>query len=134
MPDNAVPSNLPINQVISQNRELILRVAHAHGARDVWVFGSYSQGTETRGSDIDILVTLEPQRSILDLIAIKQDLEDALGIEVDVVTADSLSPYIREQVLKETMPLRKVTGSTCCIFSTRLRKSRNMSPSGVSGS
>ena len=46
---------------------------------------------------------LEPGRSLLDRIAIKQELEDLLGREVDVVTEDAVSPYIREQVLKEAV-------------------------------
>jgi predicted nucleotidyltransferase len=50
-------------------------------------------------------VKLEPGRSLLDLIAIKQELEDLLGREVDVVTEDGVSPYIREQVLKEAVSL-----------------------------
>jgi predicted nucleotidyltransferase len=50
-------------------------------------------------------VNLEPGRSLLDLIAIKQELEDLLGREVDVVTEDAVSPYIREQVLKEAVSL-----------------------------
>ena len=52
-----------------------------------------------------MLVKLEAGRSLLDLIAIKQDLEALLGCRMDVVTEAALSPYIREQVLNEAVAL-----------------------------
>ena len=83
----------------------ILRVAREHGATSVRVFGSRARGDSTPDSDLDLLVRLDPKRSLLDLIAIQQDLEDLLGCKVDVVTENGLSPYIRERVLAEALPL-----------------------------
>lgn len=96
---------MDIDKALKKNRDEILRIAAAYGAKNLRVFGSVSRGEATSGSDIDILVHLESGRSLLDLIAIKQDLQDLLGREVDVVTEDSISPYIREQVLKEAVSL-----------------------------
>lgn len=93
------------NKILQDKREEILRIASAHGAQNVRVFGSVSRGEAGTESDVDLLVKLEPGRSLLDLIAIKQELEDLLGREVDVVTEDAVSPYIREQVLKEAVSL-----------------------------
>jgi predicted nucleotidyltransferase len=90
---------------LKNQREEILRIATAHGARNIRVFGSVSRGEAGPQSDVDILVKLEPGRSLLDVVAIKQDLEDLLGCEVDVVTEESISPYIRDQVLKEAVSL-----------------------------
>jgi predicted nucleotidyltransferase len=61
------------------------------------VFGSWARGEQQPGSDLDLLVDMEPGRSLLDFVAIKQDLEDLLGCRVDVVTERSLSPYLRER-------------------------------------
>jgi predicted nucleotidyltransferase len=91
--------------VLKKKREEILRIAAAHGARNIRLFGSVSRGEAGPKSDVDILVKLEPGRSLLDIIAIKQDLGDLLGCEVDVVTEEAVSPYIREQVLKEAVSL-----------------------------
>ena len=55
--------------------------------------------------DVDFLVEMEPGSSLLDIVAIKQDLEDLLGRKVDVVTGSALSPYIRAEVLREAMSL-----------------------------
>jgi uncharacterized protein len=92
-------------KILQDNREEILRIAATHGAQNVRVFGSVSRGEAGSKSDLDLLVKLESGRSLLDLIAIKQELEDLLGREVDVVTEDGVSPYIREQVLKEAVSL-----------------------------
>lgn len=94
-----------IDKTLSTKRDEILRIAAAHGAKHLRVFGSVSRGDATEKSDLDILVSLEPEPSLLDIIALKQDLEDLLGYKVDVVTEDAVSPYIREQVLKEAVSL-----------------------------
>ena len=86
-------------------RSDILRVASSHGATRVRVFGSRARGQARPDSDLDILVDLEPGRTLLDLVAIKQDLEDLLGCRVDVVTEASLSPYFRDAVLREAVAL-----------------------------
>jgi predicted nucleotidyltransferase len=83
----------------------VLRVAHLHGARTVRVFGSRARGDARDDSDLDLLISLEPGRSLLDIVAIKQDLEDLLGYPVDVVTEGGLSPYLRERILAEALPL-----------------------------
>ena len=88
-------------ELLKNWRRQILQVAAIHGAKYVLVFGSVARNEAGSASDIDLLVQLESGRSLLDIIAIKQDLEDLLGYKVDVVTEASLSPYIREQVLKE---------------------------------
>ncbi len=92
-------------EFLGPRRSDILRVATTHGARRVRVFGSVVQGDARSDSDLDLLVDLEPGRGLLDLVAIKQDLEDLLGRPVDVVTEAAISPYIRADVLREAVPL-----------------------------
>jgi uncharacterized protein len=96
---------MALDKILKDEREEILRIAASHGAQNVRVFGSLARGEAVPDSDIDILVELDPGRSLLDIIAIKQDLEDLMGCEVDVVTEAAISPYIREQVLKEAISL-----------------------------
>ncbi len=83
----------------------IREVAARHGASNLRVFGSFARGTQQRDSDLDLLIDLAPGRSLLDVIAIQQDLEDILDRRVDVVTARSLSPYLRDSVLRDAIPL-----------------------------
>jgi len=71
----------------------------------VRLFGSVSRGEAGSQSDVDILVDLEPGRSLLDLGGLLMDLEDLLGRKVDVVTEQGLHWYIRDKVLKEAVRL-----------------------------
>ena len=72
----------------------ILRVAAQHGARNVQLFGSAARGEDRPGSDLDLLVDMESGRSLLDLVALGQDLEELLHRKVDVIT-DSRNGRIR---------------------------------------
>jgi predicted nucleotidyltransferase len=94
-----------MDTLIVQHRAEILAVAAQHGARAIRLFGSVARGDARADSDVDVLIDLEPGRSLLDLIAIKQDLEDILGRSVDVVTEAAISPYLRQRVLAEAIPL-----------------------------
>ena len=86
-------------------RDAILRLAAQHGARDVRVFGSVARGQAVEGSDLDILVRLDDNRTLLDHVALMQDLEDLLGCRVEVVEDRALHRLIRDRVLAEAKPL-----------------------------
>ncbi len=92
-------------RLLEQRRAIILQLAAQHGARNVCVFGSTARGDARADSDLDLLVEMEAGRSLLDLVGLKQDLEESLGCRVDVVTRASLSPYFRSDVLREAVPL-----------------------------
>jgi predicted nucleotidyltransferase len=83
----------------------IRRIASAHGANNVRLFGSTGRGEHGAASDLDLLVDMAEGRSLFDLIALSKDLEESLGVEVEVVTEASLSPYIRDRVLDEAVAL-----------------------------
>jgi predicted nucleotidyltransferase len=89
----------------SGQREDINRIAAAHGARNVRVFGSVARGEPGDSSDLDLLIDMSEGRSFFDLLALGADLEEALGFAVDVVTEKSLSPYLRDRVLAEAVSL-----------------------------
>jgi predicted nucleotidyltransferase len=59
------------NEFLKENREEILRIAQRHGARNIRVFGSLARGDAQPGSDLDMLVDMDPGRSLLDIIALK---------------------------------------------------------------
>jgi predicted nucleotidyltransferase len=96
---------MDIDEILKQKRTEILDITAHHGARKIRVFGSILKGEMEPNSDLDFLVELEPGRSLLDLIAIKQDLEDLFNCKVDVVTEAALSPYIRDEVLGQALSL-----------------------------
>jgi len=94
-----------IDEILKEKREEILRMAEKRGARNVRVFGSAARGETNEKSDIDFLVDLEPGRSLLDLGGLWWELNELLGVKVDVVTERGLRERIRERVLKEAVPL-----------------------------
>jgi len=91
--------------LLSVNRMKILETAARYGASHVRVFGSVSRGTADQVSDIDFLVNLAPDRSLLDLGGLLYELSQMLGVEVDVVTEDGLRLRIRESVMAEAVEL-----------------------------
>lgn len=99
-------SGLGIDDLLNSQREVILEIAAKHGAYNLRVFGSVVRGEADEQSDIDFLVDYS-----LDLLSpwfpagLVLDLEKLLGRKVDVVTELSLKDRIREQVLKEAIPL-----------------------------
>lgn len=94
-----------ISSIIRNRRKEIIDIAKKYGAKNVRIFGSMARGDESINSDVDIIVEMETGSSLLDIIAIKQDISELLGRKVDVVTEASISPYIRNAVLKEAVNL-----------------------------
>ena len=91
--------------LIESHREEIRVLAERHGLRDVRVFGSMARGDADDASDVDLLVTLLPERTGLALGALLMDVQDLLGRRVAVVTERGLHPALRERVLEEAQIL-----------------------------
>ncbi len=91
--------------VLREHREGILGAAGRHGATNVRIFGSFARRQASATSDLDLLVVLEEGRSLLDLVGLKQEVEGITGRRVDVVTERALSPFLRDRVLSEAIPL-----------------------------
>ena len=96
---------MSLNRLVQEKREDILQVAARRGATNVRIFGSVARGEDDERSDIDFLVDMEPGRSIFDLGGLLMELQDLLGHQVDVVTERGLRARIKEEVLREAVPL-----------------------------
>lgn len=92
-------------ELLRAKRRELLVLAARHGACNVRVFGSVARGDSGPNSDIDLLVDLEPGRSLFDLGGLLVDLESLLGRKVDLVTENGLHWFIRDRVLQEAVPL-----------------------------
>jgi predicted nucleotidyltransferase len=92
-------------ELVKLHRGDILATCLRHGARNVRVFGSVARAEAGPDSDVDILVELDPGRTLLDHAALLLELRELLGVKVDVVTANGLRRRIRDRVLAEALPL-----------------------------
>ena len=100
---------LTLHDLRTSKRNAILSLAARHGAHDLRVFGSIARG-EQRGdndasSDLDLLVSWDRGRDLFDHVELKEDLQDLLGVKVDVITEKTLHWYIRDRVIAAARPL-----------------------------
>ena len=94
-----------MHSLIENNRSEILALADRRGVRDVRVFGSMAREDADDASDVDLLVSLPPDRTGLALGALLMDVQDLLQRRVEVVTEHGLHPGLRARMLREAQPL-----------------------------
>lgn len=90
---------------ITQIKNRALPILKEAGVIRSSVFGSYVRGENSADSDIDVLVELPRGSSLLDLIRLQRKLEQALGIKVDLLTYNSISPLLRDTIQQEQMQI-----------------------------
>lgn len=88
---------------VEQHRASIRALVAEHHAALPRVFGSVARGDDEPGSDLDLLVDFTDEASLLDEVGLRLALADLLGVEVDVVAADSLKGGMRDRVLREAV-------------------------------
>jgi predicted nucleotidyltransferase len=86
---------------IKKIKEQILPILEPYGVKRIGLFGSFVRGEIKEDSDIDILVEIEKDISLLDFIGIKLEIEEVLGRKVDLVEYDTIKPILKERILNE---------------------------------
>lgn len=71
--------------------------------REIGIFGSYVKNTQTEQSDVDVLVDFSTVPSLYDLVGLRDELSDLLGIRVDLALKDALKPRIGQRILQEVV-------------------------------
>ena len=79
----------------------IIRICRQYGISRVGIFGSVARHEDTSQSDLDLLVKFTQRTSLLGMVRLERELSTALGRKVDLVTEESLSPYIRDRVMAD---------------------------------
>jgi predicted nucleotidyltransferase/DNA-binding XRE family transcriptional regulator len=95
----------PVGRRLHRQRRAILDAAGRRRASNVRVFGSVARGEDTDDSDIDLLVDLADEVSLVGLIGLERELSELLDRRVDVVPARALKPAVASRVLAEAVPL-----------------------------
>ena len=86
---------------IEEIKRKILPILQGYGVSRVGLFGSCVRGEIREDSDIDMLVEIEKNISLLDFAGLKIEIEDALGKKVDLVEYNTIKPLLEESILKE---------------------------------
>jgi len=90
---------------INKIKQKIIPILKKHNVTRAGIFGSYARGEAKKGSDVDILVEIKEDISLLDFIGIKHSIEDALGKKVDLVEYHTIKPRIKERVMREEVAI-----------------------------
>jgi len=90
---------------IEEIRNKIKPILTKNGITKAGLFGSFVRNENSANSDIDILVKIEKEISLLDFVGIKLELEEALGMKVDLVEYDAIKPALKKYILSEEVPL-----------------------------
>ena len=96
---------MTIEQLVHEKRDEVQRIAAKHGARNIRVFGSVARGEIKAESDVDLLVTFSKPTSLLKMVGLERELSATIGRKVDLLTTKSVSPYLRNRILKESRPI-----------------------------
>ena len=91
--------------ITDDTKKIIAAILRQAGVKRAALFGSFARGEATPESDLDILIEFEGQKTLLDLVALKFQLEKIFGRKVDVLTYQSLSPLLRDAILQEQVSL-----------------------------
>jgi predicted nucleotidyltransferase len=98
------PRRTALNRsAVRRHRNELLEIARRHGARNLRVFGSTVRGQTRSDSDVDLLVDLEPGRTLLDLVALRREASAVLGRPADVFTSDMLREPARVEAEREAV-------------------------------
>ena len=101
----AIVSSMNTFTLLRQRKPEILAIAAQYGVGNVRVFGSVVRGEDSESSDIDLLVSMDKNRSLYDLIGFQQSIEKTLGRKTDVLTENAISRYLRDRILGEAQAL-----------------------------
>ena len=93
------------SQTLAAKRDDVLALAAARGVTRLRVFGSVARGQDKDGSDLDLLVDLPAGTSLLSLVGLQFEMEDTLGLKVDLCTERELHPALKQRILQEARPL-----------------------------
>ena len=93
------------SQILAERRDRVLALARARGASVVRVFGSVAKGLDQPGSDVDLLVNMPADTSLLRIVELQIEIEDVLGVKVDLCTERELPSEFKSQVLAEAYEL-----------------------------
>ena len=93
------------SEIYNRHKAEIREIASRYPVANIRVFGSVVHGNDRDTSDIDLLVDALPEATLFDLGGLQDELQELLGINVDLLTPGDLHPRFRESVISEARPV-----------------------------
>jgi uncharacterized protein len=93
------------SHALALHRARIRQIALSHHVQDIRVFGSVLRDEDVEGSDLDLLVEPTAETTLFDIGAIRFELKQLLGMDIDVLTPNALPDKVRARVLHEAQPV-----------------------------
>lgn len=84
-------------------RDTVIHTLLPHGVSQILVFGSYATGKSTPESDLDLIVSFHSRKDLFDMGGMREDLIEALGIQVDLLSEGAISPYLKDRIKDEAV-------------------------------
>lgn len=91
-------------ELLHKHKKQILHLCSDAGVSNMRIFGSVARGTATKDSDIDLLVDISPKLGLLGLMQLESNLQELLGVKIDLVPSEGLKPHMKNEVLNEAIP------------------------------
>jgi len=96
---------MPPSHALRRHREAVRALIEKRRMHNPRIFGSVLRGEDAEGSDLDLLVDAAPGTTLFDLGGLQMELEELLGVPVDLLTPQDLPLRYREKVLGEAAPV-----------------------------
>ena len=90
---------------IEEIKGKVIPILERYGVKKAAIFGSVVRGESKTSSDVDILVEIKNDMSLLDFVGMKLELEEAINRKVDLVEYETIKPLIREKILSEQVAI-----------------------------
>ena len=84
-------------------KKKIISILVKYGIKKILIFGSYARNEATPNSDLDLIVEFPEGTSLIDHIGIEFELSEALNMKIDLLSQNGISPYIKDQIMKEAV-------------------------------
>ena len=102
--NNELRKRLNEDELIKMKTKII-KILKKNDVVKAGIFGSYARGEAKKDSDIDILIKFKGSKSLFDLVRVERELKEALNVDVDLITYNSINPHLKESILRDEVKI-----------------------------